>query len=348
LKVLVTLGGGSIMTPAFSADTLEYSLSVESDVPTVGIVAVPGTSGQLQINDRKAAAGVAASVDLATGGNLIRVAVSDGRHAPRAYVVHVNRENIQPVADKFQKISFTDPSTGITMGCRLFVPEGYDPSKLYPLVLFLHGAGEMGSDNEIQLAANQGATAWAKPDVQAAHPCFVLAPQCPRDPAAEPARFYYGKKGWTSLIPLGFADPYEPRPELETVFDFLKSVRDKYSIDVSRIYCTGLSMGGFGTWALAIAHPDTFAALVVIAGGGDPAALAAVARIPCWIFHAARDPMVSVAFSESTVKALRQAGGTPRYTRYPEDAYFNPSAHASWIPAYASAEMKEWLFQRAR
>jgi predicted peptidase len=338
------------MTPAFAADILEYSLVAQSDISTVGIVAAPDLPGQseIQINNKKVPGGVTVNVDLAIGDNAIHVAVSDGRHDPRAYVVHVNRENIQPIIDKFQKLSFADPSTGITMGYRLFVPEGCDPSKSYPLVLFLHGAGEMGSDNEIQLVANQGATAWAKPDLQAAHPCFVLAPQCPMDPAAQPAKFNHGKQGWTSLIPLGFADPYKPRPELETAFDMLRSVRDKYSIDGNRIYCTGLSMGGFGTWAMAIAHPDTFAALVVIAGGGDPAALAAVAHIPSWIFHAARDPMVSVRFSDNTVTALTRAGGKPTYTRYSEDVYFYPSAHASWIPAYAGADMKEWLFQQSR
>jgi predicted peptidase len=350
LKALVTLGGGSVMTPAFAADTLEYSLRVQSDISAVEVAASSDRSAQyeIQVNQKKMYPGTTAKVDLAIGDNPIHVTVSDGRRDPRAYVVHVNRENIQPVIDKFQKISFADPSTGITMGYRLFVPEGYDPSKPYPLVLFLHGAGEMGNDNEIQLAANQGATVWALPDQQAAHACFVLAPQCPIDPAADPARFYYGKRGWTSLIPLGFADPYKAQPELETAFDILANVRDKYRIDGSRIYCTGLSMGGFGAWAMAIAHPDVFAALVVIAGGGDPAALAAVARIPSWIFHAARDPMVSVNFSESTVKALTRAGGTPRYTRYPEDAYFYPSAHGSWVPAYADSEMKEWLFRQHR
>ncbi|MGD0725793.1 MAG: cadherin-like beta sandwich domain-containing protein [Spirochaetia bacterium] len=348
LKVLVTFGGGSAMTPGFAADTLEYSLSVQSDISTVGIIASsdPAAKYEIQINKKKAYSGIMEKVELAIGDNGINVAVSDDRHDPRVYVVHVNRENIQPVVDKFLELSFVDPSTGITMGYRLFVPDGYDPSKPCPLVLFLHGAGEMGSDNEIQLVANQGATVWAKPELQARHPCFVLAPQCPMDPSAEPARFRYGKKGWTSLIPLGFADPYKPLPELETAFDILKSVSGKYRIDGDRIYCTGLSMGGFGTWAMAVAHPETFAALVVIAGGGDPDALATVAQIPSWIFHAVKDPMVSVSFSDNTVKALTKAGGKPRYTTYAEDAYLYPSAHLSWVPAYASAEMREWLFQQ--
>jgi len=348
LKVLVTFGGGSAMTPAFAPDILEYSMDVQNDISIVGIVAAsdPSADYEIQINNKKMYAGITTKVDLAIGDNPINVEVTDGSNDPRVYVVHVNREAAQPVVDMFLKLSFADPSTGITMGYRLFVPEGYDPSRSYPLVLFLHGAGEMGSDNEIQLIANQGATVWANPALQARHPCFVLAPQCPMDPSAEPARGYYGKNGWTSLFLMGFADPYKPRPELETAFDILTSVRGAYRIDASRIYCTGLSMGGFGTWAMAIAHPDTFAALVAIAGGGDPAALVTVAHIPSWIFHAVKDPVVSISFAESTIKALTRAGGKPRFTEYPADVYFYPGAHLSWIPAYASSEMKEWLFQQ--
>ncbi len=350
LKVLVTFGGGTAMVPSFAPDIFDYSLSVQGDISTVGIVTAsdPAAQYKIQVNNKNMYAGITSKVDLAVGDNTINVAVTDARHATSVYTVHVNRENTQPVVDKFLKLSFADTATGITMGYRLFVPDGYDPAKSSPLVMFLHGAGEMGSDNEIQLVANQGAAVWAKPEQQARHPCFVLAPQCPLDPSADPARANYGKIGWTSLIPNGFGDPYKTRPELETAFDILKSVSKKYSIDKKRIYCTGVSMGGFGTWAIAISHPDTFAALVVIAGGGDPARLATVAHIPSWIFHAVKDPIVSIRFAEITLQALTSVVGRTKYTEYSEDVYFYPAAHQSWIPAYANAEMREWLFQQSR
>ena len=272
LKVLVTFGGATAMIPSFAPDIFNYSLSVQSDISTVGILPAsdPAARYTIQVNDMDLIAGITSKVDLAVGDNTIKVAVADTHHATRVYMLHVSRENIQPVASKFLKAGFSDTATGIAMSYRLFVPDSYDPARFYPLLLFLHGAGERGSDNEIQLLANQGATVWAKPEQQSRHSCFVLAPQCPWDPSADSARAPYGKGGWTSLIPNGFTDPYKARPELETAFDILQSVSRTYSIDKKRIYCTGLSMGGFGTWAIAISHPDTFAALVVIARGRRP------------------------------------------------------------------------------
>jgi predicted peptidase len=227
------------------------------------------------------------------------------------------------------------------MGYRLFVPADFDPTKAYPLVFFLHGAGERGSDNEAQLISSQGATVWAKPDEQAKHPAFILAPQCPG--AADSKQ-----DGWTTLMTKGVKEPYTALPELETAYDLLEEIMGKYSIDRNRIYCTGISMGAFGAWALAVEHPDVFAAMVVASGGGDPARLPAVAKMPVWVFHAVKDPTIPVSFAKTTVKALTDAGGSPKYTEYPADAYFYPVAHVSWVPGYANAEMRDWLFSQSR
>jgi predicted peptidase len=227
------------------------------------------------------------------------------------------------------------------MAYRLFVPADYDPTRVYPLVFFLHGAGERGSDNEAQLISAQGATVWAKPEEQSKHPAFVLAPQCPGDADSN-------KDGWTSLMTKGVKEPYAVRPELETAYDLLEHVIGTYSIDRNRIYCTGVSMGAFGAWALAVEHPDVFAAIVAASGGGDPARLPALAKTPVWVFHAVKDPTIPVSFAKTTVKALAGAGGSPRYTEYPADAYFYPVAHVSWVPAYANTEMRDWLFSQSR
>ena len=287
--------------------------------------------------------GKAANVSIAVGDNTLHVVVRGGDRSTTAYTVHVNRENMQPVVDQFLKLSYKDAATGITMGYRLFVPTDYDSAKSYPLVFFLDGAGSRGSDNEIQLTGTQGATVWATPEEQAKRPCLVLAPQCPSDRTGT-----YDTMGWTSLMSKGPRDPYTSRPELETAFRILQEVMGKYSIDRNRVYGTGLSMGGFGMWATAIAHPDIFAALVEESGGGDPANLSRVAKIPTWIFHAVKDPTIPISFARSTVGALTKAGGAPKYTEYPEDATFYPNAHSSWVPAYANAEMRDWLFQQSK
>jgi predicted peptidase len=121
-----------------------------------------------------------------------------------------------------------------------------------------------------------------------------------------------------------------------------------YNVDRNRVYATGLSMGGFGVFAMNVDHPDAFAAIVAICGGLDPARAAVLANKPIWIFHAAEDPIVNARFSRRTVKALRNAGGTPRYTEYGKETYIAPTAHQSWVVAFASSEMRDWLFEQSK
>ena len=343
VKALVTIGGGTPMTPEFSPETTDYSLSVQSDIATVGIVATAGAGarGSFLIGKKTAHSGAVVMIDLAVGDNVIPITLTGADGATEVYSVHVNRENITPVVDSFLKATYSDPSTGVTLSYRLFVPANYDSAKSYPLVFFLHGAGDRGSDNLAPLMGTQGGTVWAKPDEQAKHPAFVLAPQCPGDPNGY-------QNGWTTLMTKGLSAPFTVRPELEAAYNLLQSVISRYNIDKNRIYGTGFSMGGFGMWAIAAEHPGAFAALVVACGGGDPARLPALAKTPAWIFHAVNDPTIPVSFGRATAKALVDAGGTPKYTEYPADTYFYPIAHVAWIPAYASAAMRDWVFTQSR
>ena len=349
LDVQATAGGIGSLSPAFSETAFDYTLQVQSDINEVAVVLGTrhGSAFNMNLNGDSVTSGVPHVVKLAVGDNPVRVEVKDRTNMRAVYTVTITREDIRPVVDSFKKMTFHDPATGVTMGYRLFVPEGYDSTRSYPLVLFLHGAGESGSDNEHQLTANQGATIWAKPREQARHPCFVLAPQNPKDPeATSPEDF--GRRGWTTLLRRGFADPFKSEPALETAFRVLQQVMADYRIDRKRVYATGLSMGCFGVFAMNVDHPDAFAAVVGICGGLDPAKAAALADKPVWVFHAAQDPIVDVRFSRETVKALREAGGKPRYTEYGREVYFAPAAHWSWVPAYASSEMKDWLFAQSR
>jgi predicted peptidase len=341
LTVLGPAGATGALTPAFRENTYNYSVDVQSDIDEVAIVPrMAGAGAIVTVNRQSASSEMPPKVTLAVGDNVVSVKIENRLRASTVYAVTIRREDIQPVVDTFKKMTYRDPGTGMTMGYRLFVPPGYDRTKSYPLVFFLHGAGESGNDNEMQLTANQGATIWAKPPEQARHPCFVLAPQNPLGDS--------GRKGWTTLIRLGFGDPFRPEPALATAFAVLQRVMADYNVDRKRVYATGLSMGGFGVFAMNVDHPDTFAAVVGICGGLDPARAAALANKQIWVFHASKDPIVDVRFSRETVKALKEAGGNPRYTEYGAEAYLAPTAHQSWVPAYASAELRDWLFQQSR
>ncbi len=348
LDVRATTGGIGTLTPAFSANAFDYAVDVQSDIGEVFVIpSVDGSSSMVtSVNEKPVPAG-GVKVALSAEGGAARVVVKDGSGRSTAYAVSIKREDITPVLAQFRKLTYSDPTTGVSMGYRLFVPAGYDSSKSYPLILFLHGAGESGADNEIQLTANQGATVWAKPAEQARHPCFVLAPQNPKDPRATSPNDF-GRRGWTSLMQSGFSDPFRSQPPLQTVYDILRKVAADYNVDTKRIYATGLSMGGFGVFALNVDHPDTFAAIVGICGGLDPSRADVLAKKPIWVFHAAEDPMVYVKFSRDTVKALKDAGGAPRYTEYGRETYFSVNAHWAWVPAYASSEMRDWLFAQSR
>jgi predicted peptidase len=342
LTILVPAGTGGELTPAFSPELTEYSINVDSDISAVDVVPTVADPAAVSVSvaDNSASTGKTNMVGVGVGSSRIAVVVSavDGSLST-TYTVDVERQDITPVVDKFRKLSYLDPATGETMGYRLFVPDNYDATRSYPLVLFLHGAGERGSDNEAQLTANQGATIWATPEEQAKHPAFVLAPQ---------SGFTTKKQGWTSLETHGQNAPFKPQKELVTAYDILQEVKGEFSIDPSRIYVTGLSMGGFGAYSIAIAHPNEFAAIVPICGGGDPAGLAAIAKIPIWIFHAAKDPTIRVGYSRNSVAALKKAGGHPKYTEYAASAYFYPTAHFSWTTTYANPDMRDWLFEQSR
>ena len=117
------------------------------------------------------------------------------------------------------------------------------------------------------------------------------------------------------------------------------NVTKEYSADPQRTYLTGLSMGGFGTWALANKYPKRWAAIAPICGGGDVAWAETIKDIPCWCFHGDKDPAVPVQFSRSMIEALKKAGGHPKYTEYAG------VAHESWEPAYATDELYTWFLQ---
>lgn len=192
----------------------------------------------------------------------------------------------------------------------LFLPQGYETTdQRWPLMLFLHGAGESGTNLDRVKIHGPPKIVESKPDF----PFILVSPQCPR-------------RGWN----------------VEALNALLDEVVAQYRVDKDRVYLTGLSMGGYGTWSLGAAHPEKFAALVPICGGGNPANAAKLAQLPIWVFHGAKDPTVPIARSKEMVEALKAAGGNPKFTVYPE------AGHDSWTETYNNPELYKWLLEQKR
>jgi predicted peptidase len=213
---------------------------------------------------------------------------------------------------------------------RLMKPKDYDAAKEYPFVLFLHGAGERGDDNVAQLV--HGMNDFAKDENREKYPCFVMAPQCPKD------------KKWVE-IDWGAEkhdQPEELSETLQLVIAAMFALDQEFRLDKSRIYVTGLSMGCYGTWDLAQRFSGKIAAAAPICGGGDEKMAAKMAKLPIWAFHGDKDVVVKPARSRNMIEAIKKAGGNPKYTEY------EGVAHNSWAKAYSDPELMKWLFAQKR
>lgn len=220
----------------------------------------------------------------------------------------------------------------IPVTSRLLRPPQIEPGKTYPVVLFLHGAGERGTDNEEQLAYLP--TWLAEPAMQERYPCYLVAPQCRPD-------HRWVEVAWDDVA----SAPQTPQmtDDLAAAVAALDEALAMEAADPGRVYVTGLSMGGFGAWDLATRMPERFAALLPICGGGDEATAPRLTRLPIWCFHGADDTVVAPERSRRMIAAVKAAGGAPRYTEYAG------VGHDSWTPAYRDPAVLDWLFsQRAR
>jgi predicted peptidase len=211
------------------------------------------------------------------------------------------------VEQRFEK----EVTVKVTLDYLLYLPRGYDKGeKAWPLLLFLHGAGESGADLSKVKKHGPPKLIAAGKDL----PFIVVSPQS--------RRF-----GW----------------QAQTLNALLDDVSKKYRVDDDRVYVTGLSMGGFGTWALAASRPERFAALVPICGGGNPADAAKLKGLPIWVFHGGKDRAVPAERSEVMVKALKAAGSkSVKYTLYPD------AGHDSWTETYNNPKLYEWLLAQKR
>jgi predicted peptidase len=220
-------------------------------------------------------------------------------------------------------IAQTEPKPGIQAACKfsvtidldylLYLPRAYDQngSKKWPLILFLHGAGERGENVEF-------VKIWGPANMveEKDLPFIVLSPQCP------------GDKTWASL--------------LLPVKKLLDEITIKYRVDLSRIYLTGLSMGGYGTFAMVENYPGYFAAYAPICGGGNPMSVARYAHVPAWIFHGDQDNAVPFINSQVMADSLKAHGAEVKFTIY------KGMDHYSWIPAYAESGLFDWFLTKQK
>jgi len=230
--------------------------------------------------------------------------------------------------DRFEARTFQDGE--YTLPYRLLKPKAYDAAQKYPLVIFLHGAGERGDDNQKQLI--HGMNDFASDEIMAKHAAFVLAPQCPEGEV-------WGGISRLAKVP---TPPDTLTPALDATLKAAAALQKEYSIDDRRIYITGLSMGGYGTWNALANRTELFAAAAPICGGGETASAAKFKDIPIWAFHGADDKTVPVARSREMIEALKAAGAQPKYTEYPG------VGHNSWAQTYSDPALYDWLFAQKK
>jgi len=206
----------------------------------------------------------------------------------------------------------TTISKRITGGYLLYLPKDYEKDKigLWPVILFLHGAGERGDDLGILGRIALPMVLDERDDF----PFIVISPQCPKN------------QRWSTEF-------------LSTLLD---DIIARYRVDTDRIYLTGLSMGGYGTWDLAIEYPDRFAACAPVCGGGNPHLVSRVKDVPIWIFHGELDTSVPVIRGKEMFEALTKIGGNVKATFYPG------RGHDCWHETYNDPVLYEWFLQHSR
>lgn len=209
-----------------------------------------------------------------------------------------------------QKAASLRKDMAVEMEYLIAIPQEEPAAEGWPLMLFLHGLGECG--NDINRVKKHGPPKLIENGKR--FPFVVVSPQCPRGSRWE---------AWRLSV-------------------LLDEVINKNDIDEERVYITGLSMGGFGTWDLAAYSPERFAAIAPICGGGNTLDGKLLINLPAWVFHGAEDKVVPASFSESMVTAIRRAGGGPKITIYPH------AGHDSWTETYENPELYEWLLKKKR
>lgn len=224
-----------------------------------------------------------------------------------------------------------------TLQYRMLLPKDFSKDNQYPLVLFLHGAGERGSDNKKQLV--HGSKLFADESNRNEFPAFVIFPQCPQNDYWANLKMDRSTKPRVIKFPLNI----EPTKALNLVMQLMDDMTKKSFIKKDQVYVGGLSMGGMGTFEILYRKPDMFAAAFSICGGGNPEAVKTYANnTALWVFHGAKDDVVDPQLSIDMVSSYLKAGGKPNFTLYANDN------HNSWDSAFAEPDLLSWLFSNTK
>ena len=246
-------------------------------------------------------------------------------------VVLANAQDLSLYQKKWY-ISGTD-----TLPYRLLLPENYDASKKYPFILFLHGAGERGNDNEAQLV--HGAKLFLDEANRKNFPAIIIFPQCPAKSFWSNVEFKMDSSGKRSF---SFPQAGEPTIAMKMVQELLMKSLKEFPVQKNQIYVSGLSMGGMGTFEIVRRNPDLFAAAMPICGGGNTATAPLLKKTNWWVFHGAKDDVVPPHLSEDMVNALKKEKASVKFTVYPE------ANHNSWDSAFAEPDFLSWLFSQKK
>lgn len=260
------------------------------------------------------------------------------------------REHIESL---LQRKTFT-ASNGLALPYRIFVPEGIsaEGAAKLPLLVYLHGRGERGTDNRPALYNRSGLFMGARsiisPAMQRAFPCVILVPQCSDKTVNEEWAKWVGNTPETPFKGLNqtngsYQQAPEPSDSGRAVLELIDATIAQYPVDPRRVYLTGVSMGGFGTWEFVMRRPELFAAAAPMAGYSDQSKVETIKHIPFWIFHGGADESNPVQGSRNMARLLKEAGAEVRYTEYPETRH-----GASFQKAWAEPELLGWLFSHRK
>ena len=222
-----------------------------------------------------------------------------------------------------------------TLHYRLMMPKYFESNKHYPVVLFLHGAGERGNDNAKQLI--HGSELFYK--IRDSFPAIIIFPQCPEND------YWSNVKVNRSTKPLSLSFPVDSAPtkSMTLVMQLVEDLLAKPYVDKNKVFVGGLSMGGMGTFEILYRKPEVFAAAFTICGAGNPETTQVYAKtIPMWIFHGANDNVVDPKESVAMVSGILKNGGKPNFSLYAKDN------HNSWDSAFAEPLFIPWLFSNSK
>ncbi|WP_346235936.1 prolyl oligopeptidase family serine peptidase [Niabella insulamsoli] len=236
--------------------------------------------------------------------------------------------------DAYQKKYYINAAD--TLPYRLLLPEGFDATKKYPLIIFLHGAGERGSDNNKQLT--HGGNLFLKEANRKQHPAIIVFPQCSQSSYWSNVQIAGAGKDRHFDFQVGGS----PTTPMRLVMELMKQLMDTYRIQKKQVYVMGLSMGGMGTFELVNRMPKTFAAAIPICGGANPSIAKNLRETKWWVFHGGKDDVVLPQYSEKMVAAMKANKVDVKFTLFPE------ANHNSWDATFAQPGLLEWLFSQKR